>query len=79
MATSRASSACSCHGNSFLIVSPHWTHFELLPLNARPDSSPAGQPTGPAVYYAGAKAQSAASLIEVAEGTHLDGLVFTVF
>jgi len=39
----------------------------------------AGQPAGPAVYYPGTQAPSAAALIEVGEGAHVDGLVFTVF
>jgi len=39
----------------------------------------AGRFAGPAVYYPGTHAQSAAVLIEVGEGTHLDGLQFTIF
>jgi hypothetical protein len=39
----------------------------------------AGRSASPAVYYPGTHAQSAAALIEVGEGTHLDGLQFTIF
>jgi hypothetical protein len=39
----------------------------------------AGRPVGSAIYYPGTQAQSAASLIEVGEGAHLDGLLFTIF
>jgi len=39
----------------------------------------AGRPAGPAVYYPGAQALSAAALIEVGEGAHVDGLLFTIF
>jgi hypothetical protein len=39
----------------------------------------AGRSVGSAVYYPGTHAQSAAALIEVGEGTHLDGLQFTIF
>jgi hypothetical protein len=38
-----------------------------------------GQVAGSTVYYPGTQAQSAATLIEVGEGTHIDGLQFTVF
>jgi len=31
------------------------------------------------VYYPGVQAHSAAALIEVGEGEHVEGLVFTVF
>lgn len=34
---------------------------------------------GPTVYYPGTQIQSAASLIEVGEGAHVDGLLFHVF
>ena len=39
----------------------------------------AGRPAGPAVYYPSTQAQSAAALIEVGEGAHVDGLLFTIF
>jgi hypothetical protein len=39
----------------------------------------AGRPAGPAVYYPDTQAQSAAALIDVGEGTHVDALLFTVF
>jgi hypothetical protein len=39
----------------------------------------AGRPAGPAIYYAGTQVPSAAALIEVGEGAHVDGLQFTVF
>src|SRR2546426_18413 len=37
------------------------------------------RPAGPEVYYPGTQAQSAAALIEVDEGAHVEGLLFTVF
>jgi len=39
----------------------------------------ADRPAGPEVYYPGTQAQSAAALIEVDEGAHVEGLLFTVF
>jgi hypothetical protein len=36
---------------------------------------PAGQP----VYYPGTQAHDAAALIEVGEGAHVEGLMFTIF
>jgi hypothetical protein len=39
----------------------------------------AGRPAEPAVYYPGTQTQSAAALIEVGEGTHVDGLRFTIY
>jgi hypothetical protein len=39
----------------------------------------AGRPAGPAVYYPGSQAPGAATLIEVSEGAHVDGLLFTSF
>jgi hypothetical protein len=39
----------------------------------------ANRPAGPAVYYPGTQAQDAAALIEVGEGTHVEGLMFTIF
>jgi hypothetical protein len=39
----------------------------------------AGRPAGPAIYYPGTQVPSAAALIEVGEGAHVDGLQFTVF
>ena len=38
-----------------------------------------GRPAGPRVYYPGTQVQSAASLIEVGEGAHVDGLLFHTF
>jgi hypothetical protein len=38
-----------------------------------------GRPAGPAVYYSGTQTPNAADLIEVGEGTHVDGLRFTIF
>jgi len=37
------------------------------------------RPAGPAVYYPGTQAQDAAALIEVGEGAHVEGLMFTIF
>jgi hypothetical protein len=37
------------------------------------------RPAGPAVYYPGTPAQDAAALIEVGEGAHVEGLLFTLF
>ena len=37
------------------------------------------RPAGPSIYYPGTQLQSAAALIEVGEGTHIDGLQFTAF
>jgi hypothetical protein len=37
------------------------------------------RPVGSEVYYPGVQAQSAASLIEVGEGAHVEGLLFTIF
>jgi len=37
------------------------------------------RPAGPEVYYPGTQAHSAAALIEVDEGAHVEGLLFTVF
>jgi Carboxypeptidase regulatory-like domain len=39
----------------------------------------ADRPAGPPVYYPGIQAQSAATLIEVGEGEHVEGLLFTIF
>jgi len=39
----------------------------------------AGRSAEPAVYYPGTREQSAAALIEVGEGTHLDGVRFTIY
>jgi hypothetical protein len=39
----------------------------------------AGRPAGPAVYYPGTQPQSAAALIDVGEGAHVNGLLFTIF
>ena len=39
----------------------------------------ADRPAGPAVYYPGAQTESAAALIEVGEGAHVDGLRFPIF
>ena len=39
----------------------------------------ANRPAGPEVYYPGTPSQSAATLIEVGEGEHVDGLLFTIF
>jgi hypothetical protein len=39
----------------------------------------ADRSVGPAVYYPGTQVQSAAALIEVGEGAHMDGLLFPVF
>ena len=38
----------------------------------------ADRPAGPPVYYPGIQARSAAALIEVGEGTHVEGLLFTI-
>jgi hypothetical protein len=38
-----------------------------------------GQVAGSTVYYPGTQAQSAATLIEVGEGAHVDGLLFNIF
>jgi len=37
------------------------------------------RPAGPEVYYPGTQAHSAAALIEVDEGAHVEGLLFTTF
>jgi hypothetical protein len=37
------------------------------------------RPTGPTVYYPGTQAQAEAALIEVGEGAHVEGLMFTIF
>jgi hypothetical protein len=39
----------------------------------------ADRPAGPAVYYPGTQAQSAATLIEVGKGEQVEGLLFTTF
>jgi hypothetical protein len=39
----------------------------------------ADRPAGHEVYYLGVQAQSAAALIEVGEGAHVEGLMFTTF
>ena len=39
----------------------------------------ADRPAGPEVYYPGVQAHSAAALIEVGEGAHVEGLLFTIF
>ena len=39
----------------------------------------AGKAAGPAVYYPGTPLQSAADLIEMGEGAHIDGLQFRIF
>jgi hypothetical protein len=39
----------------------------------------ANRRTGSAVYYPGTQAHDAATLIEVGEGAHVDGLMFTIF
>jgi hypothetical protein len=39
----------------------------------------AGRPAGPAVYYPGTQAQSAAASIDVGDGAQVDGLQFSVF
>jgi hypothetical protein len=44
----------------------------FLPIKAEP-------PAGPAIYYPGTQAQSAAGLIYVGEGAHVDGLLFSIF
>src|SRR5262249_2283957 len=59
-------------------------HFEILrlpPGRYRLMFHPtvANRPAGSAVYYPGTQAHDAAGLIEVGEGTHLEGLLFTVF
>lgn len=38
-----------------------------------------GQPAGPTVYYPGTQIQSAATLIDVGDGAHVDGLQFSIF
>jgi len=37
------------------------------------------RPAGEPVYYPGTLARSAAALIEVGEGAHVEGLLFTIF
>jgi hypothetical protein len=39
----------------------------------------ANRPAGEPVYYPGTKARSAAVLIEVGEGEHVEGLLFNIF
>jgi hypothetical protein len=39
----------------------------------------ADRPAGPPVYYPGTQQQNAAALIEVGEGAHVEGLLFTIF
>jgi hypothetical protein len=59
-------------------------HFEILKLppgHYRLMFVPieAGRPAGPGVYYRGTQAQSEAALIELGEGAHVEGLLFTSF
>lgn len=44
----------------------------FVPINA-------GRPADAALYYPGTQVQSAATLIEVGEGEHVEGLLFTIF
>jgi hypothetical protein len=39
----------------------------------------ANRPAGSTVYYPGTQAREAAALIEVGEGAHVEGLMFTIF
>ena len=55
-----------------LRVPPGRYRLMFLPIVA---DRPAGEP----VYYPGTLAQSAAALIEVGEGAHVEGLLFTIF
>ena len=56
----------------FLRVPPGRYRLMFLPIVA---DRPAGEP----VYYPGTLARSAAALIEVGEGAHVEGLLFTIF